>query len=193
GLIGLKYKTGNNIVARSVVKTSYFKLFEELSATYDVTVFPFDWRKPLTESADDLNEKIKELLNYRQPIKLIGHSMGGVLVRDFILKHNATWQKLNDRDGFKLLFLGSPLGGSHRILTVLFGKDAIIKKLSKLDLFHSKRRLVEMFSQFPGILALLPLTTGPGQDFAEIKTWQDMFDVFGKKRWPLPTARSCRI
>lgn len=189
GLMNLKFKPGNDIVARSVVKTSYFKLFEELTATYDVTVFPFDWRKPLTESADELNEKIKELLGYQQPIKLIGHSMGGVLVRDFILKHDATWQELNKREGFKLLFLGSPLGGSHRILTVLFGEDAIIKKLSKLDLFHSKRRLLQMFSQFPGILALLPLTKGPGQDFADIKTWDKMLSVFGKKRWPLPTLK----
>lgn len=189
GLMNLKFKPGNDIVARSVVKTSYFKLFEELEATYDVTVFPFDWRKPLTESADELNEKIKELLGYQQPIKLIGHSMGGVLVRDFILKHDATWKTLNKRDGFKLLFLGSPLGGSHRILTVLFGEDAIIKKLSKLDLFHSKRRLLTMFSKFPGILALLPLTKGPGQDFANIQTWQNMLSVFGKKRWPLPTVK----
>ena len=189
GLMNLEFKPGNNIVARSVIKTSYFKLFEELSASYDVTVFPFDWRKPLTESADELNEKIKELLGYQQPIKLIGHSMGGVLVRDFILKHDATWQELNKREGFKLLFLGSPLGGSHRILTVLFGEDAIIKKLSKLDLFHSKRRLLTMFSQFPGLLALLPLTTGPGEDFANIRTWQNMLSVFGKKRWPLPTAK----
>ena len=194
GLMDLEIKPGNDIVARSVVKTSYFKLYEQLGAKYDVTVFPFDWRKPLTESADDLNEKIKELLHYQQPIKLIGHSMGGVLVRDFILKHDTTWQDLNKSDGFKLLFLGSPLGGSHRILTVLFGEDAIIKKLSKLDLFHSKRRLLEMFSQFPGILALLPLTkkeTGP--DFADIEVWKEMLSVFGKKRWPLPTAKDLAV
>jgi alpha-beta hydrolase superfamily lysophospholipase len=83
-------------------------------------VFPFDWRKPLPDSAADLNEKIKELMTINQPIKIIGHSMGGVLVRDFIIQHDETWQLLNESEGFKLLFLGSPLGGSHRILTVLF-------------------------------------------------------------------------
>ncbi|MEM7187006.1 MAG: CHAT domain-containing protein, partial [Bacteroidota bacterium] len=190
GLTDLAYAPSNKIEARSVVKTSYNKLFEHLSAQYDVTVFPFDWRKPLTESADELNAKIADLLNnYQQPIKLIGHSMGGVLVRDFILKHPATWQELNKRKGFRLLFLGSPLGGSHRILTVLFGEDAIIKKLSKLDLFHSKRRLLEMFSKFPGILGLLPLTTGEGEDYAKPETWEAMLDVFGKKRWPLPSTK----
>ena len=144
GLIKLGYSTASKIVADSVVKTSYYKLYKWLSAKYDVVVFPFDWRKPLPECASEFNMKIKSLLKYGQPIKIIGHSMGGLLTRDFILNHDDTWQELKASKGFRILFLGSPLGGSFRIPSVLFGEDAIIKKLSKLDLFHTK----ENFASF---------------------------------------------
>ena len=186
GLIKLGYSNANKIVADSVVKTSYYKLYKWLSAKYDVVVFPFDWRKPLPECASEFNIKIKSLLKIGQPIKIIGHSMGGLLARDFILNHDDTWQELKDSKGFRMLFLGSPLGGSFRIPSVLFGEDAIIKKLSKLDLFHTKENLLKMFSQFPGLLALLPLNTDPKNDFANMETWQNMRNYFGKSDWPLP-------
>ncbi len=186
GLIKLGYSNVNKIVADSVVKTSYYKLYKWLSGKYDVVVFPFDWRKPLPECASEFNTKIKSLLKLGQPIKIIGHSMGGLLARDFILNHDDTWQDLKASKGFRILFLGSPLGGSFRIPSVLFGEDAIIQKLSKLDLFHTKEGLLKMFSQFPGILALLPLTTDPKNDFAKMETWENMRNYFGKSNWPLP-------
>ncbi len=186
GLINLGYSNVNKIVADSVVKTSYYKLYKWLSAKYDVVVYPFDWRKPLPECASEFNTKIKSLLKVGQPIKIIGHSMGGLLARDFILNHDDTWQDLKASKGFRMLFLGSPLGGSFRIPSVLFGEDAIIQKLSKLDLFHTKEGLLKMFSQLPGILALLPLTTDPKNDFAKMETWENMRKYFGKSNWPLP-------
>ncbi|WP_410004817.1 CHAT domain-containing protein [Aequorivita nionensis] len=186
GLVNLGYSNVNKIVADSVVKTSYYKLYKWLSGKYDVVVYPFDWRKPLPECAAEFSIKIKSLLKIGQPIKIIGHSMGGLLVRDFILNHDDTWQDLKASKGFRLLFLGSPLGGSFRIPSVLFGEDAIIQKLSKLDLFHTKETLLKMFSKFPGILALLPLTTDPKNDFAKMETWENMRKYFGKTDWPLP-------
>lgn len=186
GLINLGYSNVNKIVADSVVKTSYYRLYKWLSAKYDVVVYPFDWRKPLPECASEFNTKIKSLLKIGQPIKIIGHSMGGLLVRDFIINHDETWQDLKVSKGFRILFLGSPLGGSFRIPSVLFGEDAIIKKLSKLDLFHTKETLLKIFSQFPGILALLPLTTDPENDFGNMQTWENMRTYFGKSNWPLP-------
>ena len=186
GLVNLGYSNVNKIVADSVVKTSYFKLYKWLSGKYDVVVYPFDWRKPLPECAAEFNIKIKGLLKIGQPIKIIGHSMGGLLARDFMLNHDDTWQELKASKGFRMLFLGSPLGGSFRIPSVLFGEDAIIKKLSKLDLFHTKESLLKMFSKFPGILALLPLNTDPKNDFSKLETWENMRKYFGKPDWPLP-------
>lgn len=163
-----------NIEAVSLIKTSYKKLVDHLRASgYDVITFPFDWRKPLADAAAQLKDCIEKNLKHNQPIKIIGHSMGGVVTRDFIINHQATWKKLNASKDFKLVFLGAPLGGSYRIPYVLAGKDPIISQLSKIDLAHTKKELLDMFRKYPGLLGLLPTAKQPN-DFADIKTWQAM-------------------
>lgn len=186
GLKKIDYDGSDNIEPRSVVKTSYNSLKKRLDAAYDVVIFPYDWRKQLNECAAEFNDKIIELLDYKQPIKIIGHSMGGVLVRDFIINYSNTWQILNATKDFRLLFLGAPLGGSHRILTVLYGQDSIINSLNMIDPFHNKKDLVNIFRKFPGILSLLPLTTDKENDFSKQSVWDEMRKAEGKNDWPIP-------
>jgi hypothetical protein len=187
GLSDLQHINDPNISATSLVRTSYKRIADRLSLTYDVVIYPFDWRKRPNDSAREFNEKIIELLKLGQPIKIIGHSMGGVLVRDFIINHENTWQKLNAIKGFKMIFLGSPLGGSFRIPAVLFGYDSIINSLNMLDRKHTKKELISMFSAFPGILSLLPLSDEGSYDFANRQTWRNMADAHGDVNWPIPT------
>lgn len=172
------------VKAKGLVATSYSALVKYLEKHYDVVTFAFDWRLPLEDAAMQLRDKLEELLSYGQPIKLIGHSMGGVLVRDFIARHRDTWNKLNSSNDFTLLFLGSPLGGSYRIPYVLFGFDAIITKLSKLDIIHSKKELLKMFSAFPGMLNLLPISGK--HDFSDPALWEEMREASGDNDWPIP-------
>jgi hypothetical protein len=187
GLMDLESLDDAGYKAASLIKTSYKQLRDRLSFTYDVVLYPFDWRQQLNETAKKFNETIVSLLKFNQPIKIIGHSMGGVLVRDFIINHDDTWQKLNASKGFKMLFLGSPLGGSARILTVLFGQDAIINSLNMLDRVHTKKELLSMFTAFSGILSLLPLSTDADNDFGNEQTWQKMRTAYGDNTWPLPS------
>jgi CHAT domain-containing protein len=175
--------------AKSIIKTSYNRLYQQLSNTYDVIVFPFDWRLSAEVNAARLNTKVEELLiSTDKPIKVIGHSMGGVLFRDFIAYHNDTWEILNKRAGFKLVFLGSPLKGSHRILAVLFGKDSVINKLSTLDITHTTKELIHFFAQLPGILSLLPFTHGSNDDYSDEDLWKKMGIALGSTSWPIPQA-----
>ena len=176
----------SNVKAKSLVKTSYSKIVNYLSDSYDVVTFPFDWRHPLMRTADLLNDKVKELLEYNQPIKMIGHSMGGVLVRDFMVRHPETWKILNSTTGFRMIFLGSPLGGSYRIPFVLFGRDPIIDKISKIDIFNTKKELLNVFSKMPGLLSLLPHSKEKESDFSEASTWKVMQKAIGIADWPLP-------
>jgi len=185
GLAALK--TENKLKPGSLVSTSYKRLVEDLEDNYDVVTFPFDWRLPLEDSALLLNKKVKELMKYGQPIKMIGHSMGGVLIRDFIVLHKATWDILNNSAGFKLIFLGAPLGGSFRIPVVLLGMDSLIDKLSMIDLVHSKEELLQIFSKFKGLLGLLPL--GGEHDFSDPVTWKKMLSGTENKSWPLPSVK----
>lgn len=181
------------VQAQSLIKTSYAKLVKHLQQSYDVVTFAFDWRLQLNESAVLFKNKIEELLAYKQPIKVIGHSMGGVLVRDFMVSQRATWTKLNSSPGFQLIFLGAPLGGSYRIPYVLFGNDAIIDKIAKLDIFHSKKELLGIFSKFPGLLSLLPHSQHKDNDFGNAETWQLMLGAKGDNNWPVPTDADLKV
>ncbi|GAA4470403.1 hypothetical protein GCM10023189_58930 [Nibrella saemangeumensis] len=187
-LTSLAYSPANNpnVRADGLVGSSYRKLTEYLKRDYDVVTFPFDWRTDMAANASALNQKLLDLMKFRQPVKLVGHSMGGVLIRDFILNFDSTWQVLKATRDFRLLFLGSPLGGSFRIPYVLFGLDSLINTLDMVDLTNSQRDLLEVFSKFPGILSLLPLTTDGDYDFASPDTWEIMRNAFGDARWPIP-------
>lgn len=195
GLTQLLHSEDNNknVRADALVGSSYKKLTEFLIRDYDVVTFPFDWRKDMATSAEVLDRKLIELMEFQQPVKLIGHSMGGVLIRDLIINHPTTWAKLNARKDFRLVFLGAPLKGSFRIPYVLFGLDSLINTLDLIDIGNSQKDLLTVFSQFPGILSLLPLTTekdnkpDSDNDFAKSTTWDDMRVAFGDRKWPVPT------
>ena len=174
------------IRAPAIIKTSYQRLGVALGADYDVVTFAFDWRLSSKDAAAALNTKLKMLMALNQPIRMVAHSLGGVVVRDLMVFFPDTWKQLNKSDEFRLLFLGSPLMGSFRIINVLFGEDDIISKLSKLDLLHTKKTLLTMFSKFPGILGLLPLTKDGPNNFADQATWAVMADAFGDPAWPIP-------
>lgn len=173
--------------APSLVKTGYGKIVSHFSTDYDVVTFPYDWRQQLAGRANLFNQKVKDLMKYNQPIKVIGHSMGGVLVRDFIIYHNDTWTALNKTKDFKLIFLGAPLGGSFRIPAVLFGQDDLINKLSKIDIVHTKADLLKIFSKLPGLLSLLPHSKEA--DFSQSETWEKMGAATGVEDWPIPSGK----
>ncbi len=190
-LIQLAYTDNNvpDITADSLVATSYSKLGEYLSKDYDLITFAFDWRRSLKESAERLNEKIQSLQKFNQPIKIIAHSMGGVLVRDFILRYPKTWENLNKSQGFRTLFLGSPLGGSYRIPYVLFGQDEMIRLLGKIDIKRSAKDLLNIFCNMPGILNLLPINREGKHDFSNREFWESLRTAFGDESWPIPEKK----
>jgi len=66
----------------------------------DLFIFPYDWRKPLTNLADDLKSYI-DGTNLTGKIDLIGHSMGGLVARSYAQKHGI--EKVN-----RILTAGSP-------------------------------------------------------------------------------------
>ena len=66
----------------------------------DLFIFPYDWRKPLINLADDLKSFI-DGKNLTGKIDLIGHSMGGLVARSYAQKYGV--ERVN-----KILTAGSP-------------------------------------------------------------------------------------
>lgn len=175
-----------------LIATAYKEINEFFTSSHDVVTFAYDWRRSLETAADILREKIAELRTYKQPIQIVAHSMGGVLMRDFMIRYPEDWKKLNASIKFRLVLLGAPLGGSFRIPAVLFGMDPIIRKLNMIDIFNTKKDLLKVFSRFPGLLNLLPLSKDPRCadehcDFTKMSTWTMMREALGDPGWPLPS------
>ena len=151
----------------------YGDLAEYLSDSHFVIRCPYDWRQPLQAagaSADRLAALLKQALaeHPSQPVRLLAHSLGGLVARTMIAKHPDLWTQLVRRPGGRLVMLGTPNNGSHLMVEALLGKSDLVRKLARLDLRHGMQHVLDIVAGFPGALQLLPR---PG--FADSgPTWQ---------------------
>jgi hypothetical protein len=177
-----------NVKATSLIGRFYTKFADAFSDEYDVAVFPFDWRLNLKGEADKLNVYVQKILQKApgKTIRFVAHSMGGLVLREFISSYKeSTWATVSKFEDHKVVFLGSPLGGSYLIPEILVGKGSRLKQLAGLDLLHSKKSLLSVFSRYDGMLSLLPINTKP-YDFTKLETWQEMKKNFVSVDWVIP-------
>ncbi|MBU8817758.1 CHAT domain-containing protein [Mycolicibacterium goodii] len=146
-----------NVRAVSLVGDGYRELCEFLQSSHEVIPFAYDWRRSVTAAARLLAAEVESALRRTpKPVRIIAHSMGGLVVRAMIAQFPELWDRICERDGGRLVMLGTPNRGSHDIVESLLGTDATVQKLAMLDLTHSTREVVEIIAGFPGVLELLP-------------------------------------
>ena len=83
----------------------------------DIFVFPYDWRLNLKDTIIKLEEKIQDIKyqNDTQKIDIVAHSMGGLLIKDYIREYG-------DSSIDKLIFVGTPhIGAPKAGKTILEG------------------------------------------------------------------------
>lgn len=76
----------------------------------DFFVFPYDWRKPVEQTTNDLNSFLQQKVwqqNPDQKINLVGHSLGGLVARIFAQKSK---DKVN-----QIIAVGSPHQGAVQV------------------------------------------------------------------------------
>lgn len=135
----------------------YGDLARHLETTHEVVRFPYDWRQPIAQTAQLLaNEVEKALARTAQPIRLLAHSMGGLVCRQMIQTRDDLWKAITSRPGARFVMLGTPNNGSHAMVETLLGKSDSIRKLAVADQRHDMRELLDIVAGFPGALALLP-------------------------------------
>ena len=191
------------VVASSLVDSSYRDLVRHLAASHEVVPFPYDWRLPLTDSAAALRKaidaKLDALQGTDQPIRILAHSMGGLVVRTMLAtpEGQATWKRMCAHPGARFVMLGTPNGGSHAIGAMLMGRDPLVKQLALLDLHHSYAEVLGLIAEYDGALQLLP--HAGTLDLYDVAAWQRLhqFDakvdrgIFGSK--PVDPSKSANV
>jgi CHAT domain-containing protein len=136
----------------------YDRLADFLAQTHEVIEFSFDWRRPIEEEARRLAEVMDRELAERaasgQPVRLLAHSMGGVLARTAQLERPDVWQRWAERAGARLLMLGTPNGGSFAPMQVLSGDDTFGNALAAFGLPFQDHKAREIMAGMPGFLQL---------------------------------------
>lgn len=181
GGLSLLSTKADTVKATGLLANGYDELCKDLSKTHTVVPFPYDWRRPLDESARELQLAIDKMLpvaeKANQPIRLLAHSMGGLVVR-MMLAGDAglnTWKRVCQHPGARFIMLGTPNGGSHSIPAMLMGRDALVKKLALVDLHNSHAGLLGTIAGFDGVLNLLP--HGGALDLFDPAAWERLLEA----------------
>jgi tetratricopeptide (TPR) repeat protein len=163
-----------NVRALQPFARYYGDLLQFLAASHRVIPFPYDWRLDPRIEADRLAASIKEQLpaarEQRQPIRILAHSMGGLVARTMIARHADVWQEMLATPGARLVMLGTPNGGSHSITELLVGRSKTLRQLALLDVHHGVRGLLNVIARFPGVLAMLP--EDAREDYFDAAIWK---------------------
>ncbi len=187
------------VVAQAPIASAYLGLIEHLQGTHEVIPFPFDWRRSILEEARRLADAVAAALDLAepagQPVRLLAHSMGGLVARAMIAERPDLWERICRHAGGRLVMLGTPNGGSFVIPRLLVGQERILRYLALLDLKHSQEELLEIISLYPGVLEMLPVQAD--RNFFDQGSWRDLLAA-DPKGWVLPleeelkSARACR-
>lgn len=156
GLTGLELD--QPLEAKALLPGVYDRLIEHLGGVYEVVPFPYDWRRSIKEAAEGLAERVREELDGSpHPVRFLGHSAGGLVVRAMMAMEPDLWRRITERGG-RLLMLGTPNRGSYWVARLLAGEARLIHQLAMLDLEGEGQGqdLPALFRSFPGMLELLP-------------------------------------
>lgn len=178
---------GRGIEPDGLIAGTYAKLVEFLSDTHEVIPFDYDWRLSVLKNGELLAAEVdKQLSRSDQPVRIVAHSMGGLVFRGMAASNSRVWDLMRGREGSRVLMLGTPNRGSFSIPRILAGQDRLIRTLAAADLKHNQNELLELISQFEGILELLPVNENhqlPAEDI-----WDRYKEVLGNG-WNRPDSR----
>ncbi|MBL8397694.1 MAG: CHAT domain-containing protein [Candidatus Accumulibacter sp.] len=169
------------VVAEAIWQRFYGDLAAYLADSHEVIACPYDWRQPIEHCADALKSVIDQAVsqNARQPIRLLAHSMGGLVARALMAKYPESWQAVVDSGG-RLVMLGTPNNGAHLMVHTLLGKTSAMRGLEKIDFKHGLQEILDIVAGFPGALSLLPRPTSADDaaslagDYYRQATWKEL-------------------
>lgn len=188
----------HGVRAEAPVRMYYGDLIEYLAKTHTVRSFPFDWRRPVAEEARRLGDEIDEALDQAerdgQPVRIIAHSMGGIVARVMIAERPDIWKRMCKHQSSRFIMLGTPNGGAFATVQTLLAREPYIRYLSMLDLKkgHDSRFLLKIIGRFPGLMSLLPQT--PDGKYLDPSAWNDLHKKDpSREDWVPPDQNSLAV
>lgn len=177
--ISLAADSYNKTSVKSVIGDFYKDFHDYLTSNlHDVVVHPYDWRKSLSESVDDFNEVMERVMGHKKPVRIVAHSMGGLLVRQWKIDEHESWAKFSNLQESRFIMLGTPWKGSHLLMEVFTGHSKRVKQLHLLDFKHNKRELLAHLVEHKGLFDLLPISD---DSLDEESTWENVYDAVGSR------------
>ncbi|QID16539.1 CHAT domain-containing protein [Nitrogeniibacter mangrovi] len=171
----------------------YGPLVEFLARSHRVEIFPYDWRMSVREAAarlaDALERWLPDLERSGQPVHLVAHSMGGLVVRAMIADGGpgaAIWQRIVALPNSRFMMLGTPNRGSYEAVRWLTGLNATERKLALLDLTKNTDDIIDIVGRYPGLVELLPFAPDD-PDFTEPALWKALKAEL-EATWPVSGA-----
>jgi pimeloyl-ACP methyl ester carboxylesterase len=143
---------GVQIVATGLLPTHYLliQIHMRTLGGCDVLGFPFDWRRTPAAAVDDLRRLV--LGQFRatgRKVHLVGHSMGGLVARDFCLRYAADAA----RAVTQIIQLGTPNYGScETIRNLTLGGETAALTLR----LNPANAPLQMIRTCPGLYTMLP-------------------------------------
>jgi CHAT domain-containing protein len=104
-----------------------------------------------------------------------------------IARHEPLWRDICGVPGARLVMLGTPNGGSHAITELIVARSSILHQLTRIDIQHSPRDLLEILVRFPGVLAMLPKDSR--EDYFSLETWESYHAGKTGESWVLPEEK----
>jgi CHAT domain-containing protein/pimeloyl-ACP methyl ester carboxylesterase len=198
----------DNVSADGLIDMAYGDLARHLERTHRVIRFDYDWRLPNEQQITRLAQVITQALadHPDQPVRILAHSMGGLVVRYLINQQPALWERIVARDGGRLVMLGTPNHGSHLMVETLLGRSETIRTLARVDQKSRLQALLDIVAGFPGSLQLLPrpgfvdsthpAALAPAQ-YYEVQQWPGLAALnndfwFGKQLGGRPTPATLK-
>lgn len=183
----------------------YGDLCRWLGRTHEVVRFPYDWRLPVQREGARLAAALRQALDATRargrPVRILAHSMGGLVARAAAAADPSAWDELLSRPGARFVMMGTPNRGSHDAAVTLLGKGEAVRQLAMLDPTQDLQAVLDVVAGFRGALQLLP-RPGWSPDGTPAPDWLDpAFWVasraqvrdfwFGDGRVALPDAAAC--
>lgn len=165
-LLALKVSESSAVCSYGVVLYSYLKLKLQLRAAgFECVFHAYDWRLGVEPLGKELARRLQA--ENAPTLAVVAHSMGALVSRAALSLGGGERVR-------RLVLLGAPNFGSFGAVQALRGTYAVVRKIARVDAYHSAEALAaEVFTSFPSLYQMLPAAGYSGA-----------LDLFDPSAWP---------